>query len=172
MDVSPVDTALPPTISNIQSQTSSEKAESNYGNVPEKWSSIGELLSSTKGTSQDSITVQPLLDSEFSGYESIEMNYTPLESPSATIEEKPSNQGTNNSDTNHIQADFAQNTASTANIEAVPPTTESPPETNSVAEKEDDTLELLAREMYNLLRQKLEVERERTGKYYSGRFPW
>lgn len=67
---------------------------------------------------------------------------------------------------------------------ATPPQVPSPPETtevvmrqsqpdNSAESKIDEqSFEILAREIYHVLRQRLEVERERHGGYHSGRLPW
>ena len=43
---------------------------------------------------------------------------------------------------------------------------------NSSAKEDDRNLEILAREIYSLLRQRLEIDRERRGSYYSDRLPW
>ncbi|HEY9598296.1 MAG TPA: hypothetical protein V6D33_11560, partial [Cyanophyceae cyanobacterium] len=43
---------------------------------------------------------------------------------------------------------------------------------NSSSQAESGSMESLAREVYNMLRQRLEIERERRGSNYSGRMPW
>ncbi|MEA5566074.1 hypothetical protein, partial [Anabaena sp. UHCC 0399] len=43
---------------------------------------------------------------------------------------------------------------------------------NDSTEEETENLEILAQEIYKLLRQRLEIERERRGNNYSGRLPW
>ncbi|NES97675.1 MAG: hypothetical protein F6K32_21185 [Desertifilum sp. SIO1I2] len=45
-----------------------------------------------------------------------------------------------------------------------------PPSRSSASPTQN--LEVLASEIYQLLRQRLEMERERQGGYYSGRLPW
>lgn len=67
---------------------------------------------------------------------------------------------------------------------STPPQVSSPPQTTEVvmrqsqtdnstkSEIDEQSFEILAREIYHVLRQRLEVERERHGGYYSGRLPW
>lgn len=67
---------------------------------------------------------------------------------------------------------------------ATPPQVSSPPQTTEVvmrqsqtdnsteSEIDEQSFEILAREIYHVLRQRLEVERERHGGYHSGRLPW
>lgn len=67
---------------------------------------------------------------------------------------------------------------------AAPPPVSSPPQTTEVVMRQSHTdtstaskvdkqsFEILAREIYHILRQRLEVERERHGGYHSGRLPW
>lgn len=67
---------------------------------------------------------------------------------------------------------------------AAPPQVSSPPQITEVvmrqsqteksteSEVDEQSFEILAREIYHVLRQRLEVERERHGGYQSGRLPW
>lgn len=45
-------------------------------------------------------------------------------------------------------------------------------ETSTASKVDEQSFEILAREIYHILRQRLEVERERHGGYHSGRLPW
>jgi hypothetical protein len=156
-------------IPSIQRQPREEEISRTYANIPDTWSSIEELLGGKNNTSQDSITVQPVADSQFLGYEPVSLNYAPSEAQKSTNLEPQSKLISNNINNSYIQANSEPSAATT---EEVPVTSEEPEPTDTKAEDETDNLELLAREIYHLLRQRLEVERERTGKYYSGRFNW
>lgn len=45
-------------------------------------------------------------------------------------------------------------------------------DTSTASKVDEQSFEILAREIYHILRQRLEVERERHGGYHSGRLPW
>ncbi|MGG6286219.1 hypothetical protein ACQ4M3_31935 [Leptolyngbya sp. AN03gr2] len=65
------------------------------------------------------------------------------------------------------EVNYADNVLSAAVDEALDRTL---PKEESI--NDANNLEVLAREIYGLLRQRLEIERERHGNHYSGRLPW
>ncbi|WP_299485497.1 hypothetical protein [Acaryochloris sp. IP29b_bin.137] len=76
-----------------------------------------------------------------------------------------------------------QRTQTVQKVSATPPVSSTPPTTEVVmrqfqteqpteSEVDEQNFEILAREIYHVLRQRLEVERERHGGYHSGRLPW
>jgi hypothetical protein len=143
--------------------------------IPDSWSSIAELLGEKTSTEQESVIVQPLWESNPSGYESVSMNFAPSrDSISSTTDEFKVN-----SPITPIQSSVVNGVIQTdaaTDVRGTPATPEEEIEeeieNRTSSQEEADRLEVLAREIYNLLRQRLEVERERQGQYYSGRLPW
>jgi hypothetical protein len=140
---------------------------------PSQWSSIEELLGSSTTDRATAFDSEPIKSSRGNSQHS-----TISKSPKTTISQKPVSQG------------FAKGgkvTASnkiTSSNQALPSDidTEAQPITETIKSFSDpsitqdkmaDEIETLAREIYNRLRQKLEIERERYGHgMYSGRLPW
>jgi hypothetical protein len=172
---------LSATSSTVSAKSSSEQPELPASaaitnqDIPDSWSSIAELLGEKTFTEQESVIVQPLLESNPSGYESVSMNFIPSrDSISSTTDEFQVN-----SPITPIQSSVVNGIIQTdvaTDVRETPATPEEEIEEEieerTPSQEETDRLEVLAREIYNLLRQRLEVERERQGQYYSGRLPW
>ena len=149
----------------------SESLDSNLSSeIPNSWSSIAELISSSKPiftntqsqpmVAPEPITVQPLSNTT-SGYKPVAMTFP----GSNTV--SPNQELSAHSSKNVIQSQ----SLSTSNTADLVETEIKEAENNQNQDEQDETdlMEILAREIYHLLRQRLEVERERQGGYYSNR---
>lgn len=146
-------------ISNLDPQLSSSSMQRDP--IPNSWSSINELLNGsqinyTSSQGNESTIIQKLSSSSepsnFLDFDNLVSQKMPVEDASSS---------------NLISAFNENNPAQqVAQIEEIPSTNDS-----SVQENDRD-LEVLAREIYTLLRQRLEIDRERRGSYYSDRLPW
>ncbi len=121
--------------------------------TPNQWSSVEELL-----TSFD--------------FNSVESNWQNPESPQVSQSSAASQISTKRQISPQSFANGGEVTAPdiARNIQPITETVESPSANTSEAD-ESANLEALAYEIYNRLRQRIEVERERQGIYY-GRLPW
>ncbi|WP_013322019.1 hypothetical protein [Gloeothece verrucosa] len=153
-------------VSENPSQFISRKAQ----DIPESWSNIEELLGQTS-PDLGSITVSPIEAHQNFSYEPASINYRPSETPNFSSQSDADSSIQANPENPLIERTIEPNTPSAEKTELVTPIEEKQ-ESSKTGEDEKDNLELLAREIYHLLRQRLEVERERLGKYYSGRLPW
>ena len=164
-----------PSLQQINSDNlSTEEVE----NVPERWSNIEELLAKSSlpdlpkdpvsdRTEKRAIIVQPLLQSENLTYQTASSefkfpinssisNYETFESENKTIQTEPINDET---------AEDLENYEDSERSISI----------DSNKEEDDgngDDLEVLAREIYWSIRQRIEIERERQGNYYSGTSGW
>jgi hypothetical protein len=152
--------------------------------IPDAWSSIDELLSrsranSTTSTVQrlvnpladqvpqaDSMWGSPLESSQDDSWTSLLNAGEPIENAlnlnrSDRVHESP---GSHNTPESVIAADEETTSSETQ--------TEASSDGEAQGETESDSLEALARGVYHLICQRLEIERERSGRYYTGRFPW
>ncbi|MBW4501622.1 MAG: hypothetical protein KME57_19180 [Scytonema hyalinum WJT4-NPBG1] len=128
--------------------------------TPSQWSSVEELLNASGDVTDFNFgSVKSNRHSEFSQFTS-HASKVPSESPKVFAK--------------HLEpkgfADGGEvNTDINTNIQPITETIQRP---SSSSKKDDDAnLEVLAREIYSRLRQRLEIERERYG-VYSGRLPW
>ena len=131
------------------------------GNIPNSWSSITELLgeSSTDSTSTNSQeTLIQRVNNPSSTLEALDLavNASGTTSQYSSSYDSPLVLGTDTS-SSAIEPKVVSKNISSGE--------------NSSQQTDSKNLELLAREIYSLLRQRLEIERERRGSYYSDRFP-
>ncbi|MCC5634795.1 ELKS/Rab6-interacting/CAST family protein [Nostoc sp. CHAB 5844] len=130
--------------------------------IPNSWSSIAELFGESKvNTVSPTMVVQPLRDKKQGNNKLKPLQYI------KTLK----------------KADFSKNVTSRQFIQASPETS-TPAESieenysnsstnkDSASEDELENLNTLAREVYKMLKQRLDIERERRGNNYSGRLPW
>jgi hypothetical protein len=135
--------------------------------------------SSTPDTSQ-SLVVQPLVDDSQWDDQFAPLNFSPSGSrassthnssqtisPDSAIQQSAISSLPTSSVTlgNPIQP------AGENSSQSAPVTLVSPEVNNSSQEEDFGNIELLAREVYSLLKQRIEIERERRGTNYSGRLP-
>lgn len=154
-----VEGAIAPTIQ--RSSSHSDQA------LPSSWSSIEDLFTAqpqspnivqrkTKSPSPASVTTSDLVLTPTGIY------------PEQQVQRKPAP---------------IQRTQAVQKVSATPPVSSTPQATEVVmrqsqiekpteSEVDEQSFEILAREIYHVLRQRLEVERERHGGYHSGRLPW
>ncbi len=147
----------PPLI--FRKANSSNNTSSQWSNTPSQWSSVEDLLNGNN---------DELTSFNFNDVESNSQNYEfsqVSESPQVFAKHLPSLRGF---------ADGGEVIPSDISRE-IAPVTETIESASSFSQEDDkdDTsdLEALAREIYNRLRQRIEIERERHGGY-SGRLPW
>jgi hypothetical protein len=131
------------------------------GNIPNSWSSLTELLgeSSTDSTSTNSQeTLIQRVNNPSSTLEALDLavNASGTTSQYSSSYDSPLAFGTDTS-SSAIEPKVVSKDISSGE--------------NSSQQTDSKNLELLAREIYSLLRQRLEIERERRGSYYSDRFP-
>ncbi|WP_169264125.1 hypothetical protein [Brasilonema octagenarum] len=157
---------------NLVFQQSTPATNSPSETAPSQWSSVEELLSGSTNQST-------AFDSEPVKYSRKNLKVpTVSKSPKTTIRRKAVLQGfANGGEVSPREEITSSNGAVPSDIdtEAQPITQTiksffcSPPTEDKIA----DDIETLAREIYNRLRQRLEIERERHGNgIYSGRLPW
>jgi hypothetical protein len=137
-------------------------------NIPQEWSSIEEFINSNPSIERDEFNSLfspevPTIDNEPEGG-----GYT-----SETSNFMSSSSSENDEEQNFISDSISLDDMdeSMLNLEG-----EEDDEDTSLDERNEDTrneidLEILAKEIYSLLQQRLVIERERRG-YYSGRLPW
>jgi len=124
--------------------------------IPDSWSSIAELFGKTQVESVSQTTVvQALKDKQH-----WDNQLTPLQNIK-TLKNKTSEQ-------------FIQAKPDTSNSAESIDDNYSNLSTNkdSAPKEELENLDTLAREVYKMLKQRLDIERERRGNNYSGRLPW
>ncbi len=137
----------------------STNTSSQWSNTPSQWSSVEDLLNGNN---------DEFPSFNFSDVESNSQNYESshvLESPQVFAKHLPSPRGF---------ADGGEVTLPdiSREIEPITETIESVSSSSQEDDKDDTAdLEALAREIYNRLRQRIEIERERHGGH-SGRIPW
>ena len=159
---------------NESDNSSSEEVE----NVPESWSNIEELLakSSIPDPPKDpaidrrsvrSIIVQPLLQSENLTYKtaSPELKFPINSSVSNSGRFENENQTIQTEPINDETAEELENSEFSERSTSIDSNKEDD-------DGDDDDLEVLAREIYWSIRQRIEIERERQGNYYSGTSGW
>jgi|GEM_PF-4723905 len=122
-----------------------------FNSLPDSWSSMDELLAATPDRGLTSTN----------GYDPLPLPKQPK--LSSTVQNSASN--------GVIQAFPDPNASPIQRVEAEAQTGDDSDEAEPT-EEDLRNLEVLAREIYGLVRQKLEIERERGGAYYSGRRPW
>ncbi|MGK7908610.1 MAG: hypothetical protein AB4040_15485 [Synechococcus sp.] len=151
-----------PTSSSIQRASQSPSSA-----LPEQWSSLAELMSETSSSPQPSSRPLPEQRSSLSKLMSETAIAPPLPSP---ISHRSSTSETT------IQAAF--DTDSGANASSSSPgsdwdeTLQASPQETDNPEQLSAYLDTLAREVYSMLRLRLERDRERHGNSYTGRLPW
>ncbi|MEH2288824.1 hypothetical protein, partial [Nostoc sp.] len=137
----------------------STNTSSQWSNTPSQWSSVEDLLNGNN----DEFT-----SFNFSDVESNSQNYESSqvsESPQVFAKHLPSSRSFANGG-EVIPPDISRE------IEPITETIESVSSSSQEDDKDDTAdVEALAREIYNRLRQRIEIERERHGGH-SGRFPW
>lgn len=121
--------------------------------TPNSWSSIAELVDEMTTVDRSPKTVVQPLKSTRSQYSPQIIN-SPESSNSSPVIQRYTN---------------SDNSTSIQNIED---TNSEVTITNETSEDESENLEILAREIYTMLQQRLKIEQERRGKNYSGRLPW
>jgi hypothetical protein len=135
-------------------------------NVPDSWSSIAELIGeSTDDFSSvfDSATPLQRAFDDSSDWQQPQAWETIIPQQSGY-----SNLASSFSQQNSIQRFTTEQTPAQEDISS----TEKPSKQEDSENAESQNLELLAWEIYGLVRQRLEIERERYGNYYSNRLPW
>jgi hypothetical protein len=131
------------------------------GNIPNSWSSITELLGESRTDSISTNSQETLIqrvNNPSSTLEALDLavNASGTTSQYSSSYDSPLVLGTDTS-SSAIEQNVVSNEVSSGE--------------NSSQQTDSKNLELLAREIYSLLRQRLEIERERRGSYYSDRFP-
>ncbi|MBH8560915.1 hypothetical protein I8748_01750 [Nostoc sp. CENA67] len=120
---------------------------------PNSWSSIAELADKiTKVDHNPRVVVQPL-NSKRSHYSPQAIHY-PKSNNSSQIIQTSSSPSSSTS---------VQNIEDSQNEVTI---------THETSQEEYENLELLAKEIYKMLQQRLKIEQERRGKNYLGRLPW
>jgi hypothetical protein len=131
------------------------------GNIPNSWSSITELLGESRTDSISTNSQDTLIQR--------------VNNPSSTLEALDlavNASGTTSQYSSSYDSPLVLGTdTSSSVIEQKVVSKDISSGENSSQQTDSKNLELLAREIYSLLRQRLEIERERRGSYYSDRFP-
>ncbi|MBD1897114.1 hypothetical protein [Coleofasciculus sp. FACHB-129] len=165
----------------------SSNSSTNTREIPTSWSSISELIGENTPKASESIVVQPLSEQRT------------WEAPQKPIISKPSDSNSSQSNVSHPLMNSPQNNSlgnviqtysmpsrrtSASGMEAlIQLMGDTDSQVGAIdqsvstvddfsSEEATDNLELLAREVYSFIRQRLEIERERRGNNYSGRLPW
>ncbi|MFN6572513.1 hypothetical protein, partial [Dendronalium sp. ChiSLP03b] len=133
--------------------------------IPNSWSSIAELLGeSTAVENSPTIVIQPLPNEK--------REFTYIASPqSYHSQSQPKTHYPKSSSSNKVIQAYTE-PSSSISVQTIEETDNEVTITNELPEDEYENLELLAREIYKMLQQRLEIEQERRGKNYSGRLPW
>ncbi|NMG10090.1 hypothetical protein, partial [Brasilonema sp. UFV-L1] len=139
-----------------------QKNPSPSTNTPSQWSSLEELLNESADVTDFNFSgVESHRQSEFSQVTS-HGSKVPSESPKVFTKNLVQPKGF---------ADGGEVTKADINTKKQPITEMIEKPSSAKNEDDDANLEVLAREIYSRLRQRLEIERERSG-VYSGRLPW
>ncbi|MFE1745570.1 hypothetical protein [Coleofasciculus sp. H7-2] len=190
-------TAFPSSIEQVQAATSSLSSPSetlpsansstNTREIPTSWSSIFELLGESTPKASESIVVQPLSEPRTwdAAPKPIVSKASDYNSSQSNISQPMINSQQNNSLGNVIQTySMPSRRTSASGMEAlIQLMGEADSQVGAIdqslssvddssPEEAADNLEILAREVYSFIRQRLEIERERRGNNYSGRLPW
>ncbi|BAZ32218.1 hypothetical protein NIES4074_47200 [Cylindrospermum sp. NIES-4074] len=140
-------------------------------NAPDSWNNIAELISeNTVVDNSQSVVAQPLADENQwdNGLTSLlqsSQSSTGVNIPKSRNSSKVIQAKTNSSNSPEIQKVEDNNNQASV-------TKEAGKETSELSEDERKNMEVLAREIYKKLQQRLEIEQERQGRNYSGRLPW
>ncbi|MBD2541325.1 hypothetical protein [Coleofasciculus sp. FACHB-SPT36] len=170
----------PETLPSLNSSTNTRE-------IPTSWSSISELIGENTPRASESIVVQPLSEQRTwdAPQKPIVSKASDYNSSQSNISQPMMNSPQNNSFGNVIQTySMPSRRTSASGMEAliqlmgdadsqVGAIDQSVSTVDNFSSEEaTDNLELLAREVYSFIRQRLEIERERRGNNYSGRLPW
>jgi hypothetical protein len=137
----------------VSQTTSTSSNREAVASVPDEWSSIAELLN--RSSSPASHSSSPV-SSQFSDLQPFGTTETPIQ---AQFEP--------------VMRQISASPAPTAHTDEKPnQVTEVKANTEDVAAPSPEQLEKLAREIYGLVRQRLQIEQERSGNSYLGRLPW
>jgi epidermal growth factor receptor substrate 15 len=139
--------------------------------IPDSWSSLADLIGDTAPS------IQRTSEQQFSP--SQDKNIA-VNSSHDKPEESHQNHIINRSKSNLKHHSFIQTKPENNNLKpalaksnfTTPLQREDEDELETLLEDNSDSLEILAREIYHSIRQRLEIERERRGNYSSLRFPW
>ncbi|MBD2005286.1 MULTISPECIES: hypothetical protein [Cyanophyceae] len=171
----------------LRSQQAGDLPESNQSSIPlakdsaiaktmpTSWSSIADLIGETTPDSGNSMIVQPLLEER--GWQE------PIISSSDSRNSYSTADSPHTDRTNGVIQAYSNTSGRTSasGMEALRQLMESSGGSKVEAHQSDedfsedegvDNLEILAREIYSFIKQRLEIERERRGNNYSGRLPW
>ncbi|MEW5861521.1 MAG: hypothetical protein AB1861_29760 [Cyanobacteriota bacterium] len=165
----------------------SANSSTNTREIPTSWSSISELLGDNTPKASESIVVQPLSDQRTwdAPQNPIVSKASDYNNSQSNISQPIMNSPQNNSLGNVIQTYSVPSRRTSASgmealiqlmgdadsqVGAIEQSLSAVDD--SSLEEASDNLELLAREVYSFIRQRLEIERERRGNNYSGRLPW
>ncbi|MBK4728867.1 hypothetical protein JJD41_03040 [Oxynema sp. CENA135] len=175
----PPESAIAP---DLQTRSASEPTTSE---TPDRWSSIADLLAHSDSPQPAAANAQPKIQkrSPVIQRQSQKPTAPPPQDNDSTLIFTPDGFQTlpssNNSRSQHLQLKSKTNNGSPPDIQRLAPSA-----TEAIAEigpsNADPTpqnpntndLELLARQIYHLVRQRLEIEKERRGGYFSDRLPW
>ncbi|MBD1928520.1 hypothetical protein H6F74_20035 [Trichocoleus sp. FACHB-90] len=143
--------------------------------IPTSWSSIADLIGETTSDSSNSMIVQPLLEER--GWQEPIISSSDSRNSYSTVDSPHTDRANG-----VIQAySNTSGRTSASGMEALRQLMESSGGSEVEAHQSDkdfsedegvDNLEILAREIYSFIKQRLEIERERRGNNYSGRLPW
>ncbi|MBD1904756.1 hypothetical protein H6F53_04515 [Trichocoleus sp. FACHB-832] len=143
--------------------------------IPTSWSSIADLIGETTSDSSNSMIVQPLLEER--GWQEPIISSSDSRNSYSTVDSPHTDRANG-----VIQAySNTSGRTSASGMEALRQLMESSGGSKVEAHQSDedfsedegvDNLEILAREIYSFIKQRLEIERERRGNNYSGRLPW
>ncbi|MBD1831984.1 hypothetical protein H6F61_04595 [Cyanobacteria bacterium FACHB-472] len=143
--------------------------------IPTSWSSIADLIGETTSDSGNSMIVQPLLEER--GWQEPIISSSDSRNSYSTVDSPHTDRANG-----VIQAySNTSGRTSASGMEALRQLMESSGGSEVEAHQSDedfsedegvDNLEILAREIYSFIKQRLEIERERRGNNYSGRLPW
>jgi hypothetical protein len=139
--------------------------------IPTSWSSIAELLGDNTDDSSStfgSITsIQRAFDDS---REQVPLDWQESNSWESIIPE--SSRSSDFSSTFNQETPIQRFTTEEAPPQEEVFSTEHPSKQEDSKNEDSNSLEMLALEIYGLVRQRLEIERERHGNYYSDRLPW
>ena len=139
--------------------------------IPQSWSSLADLIGDTAPS------IQRTSEQQFSPIQHENIVVTSSDNKSEKLHQNHNHiKNRSKSNSNHhsfIQAKRENNNFNPAltNLNFTTPI-QREDELQTLLEDNSDSLEILAREIYHSIRQRLEIERERRGNYSSGRLPW
>ncbi|HIK04624.1 MAG TPA: hypothetical protein IGS40_07915, partial [Trichormus sp. M33_DOE_039] len=144
--------------------------------LPDSWSSITELIDEMSTINhREKVTIQPQKDEK--EWHKVLPNQT-KRSPNLgknithKIKSQPKIDFSTKNNSHH---QLIQTFANSADLTIIQKTDDLPsqqPANNNLTKDEIENLEILAQEIYKILQQRLEIDRERRGNNYSGRLPW